>query len=72
MLLLFCLQTTAEPILLLLQQRNAAPKENLFELLKESSVRGRRNKKDVFVKAQHFYYTNSKNLFSKMMKLTIE
>lgn len=40
----------------LFQYRNAAPKENLSDLLKESSVRERRHKKlkDVFVKAQEF------------------
>lgn len=41
---------------------------------RELCVRGRRNKqlKDVFVKAQCFCYNNGKNLFSNMVKVTVE
>lgn len=42
--------------------------------LKESSVTERRNEelKDMFVEAQHFCYNNGKNLFSNVVKVTIE
>lgn len=42
--------------------------------LKESSVTERRNEelKDMFVEAQHFCYNNGKNLFSNVVKVTVE